>query len=430
MNWSQPGITYLNSLAEWKGQGGFDRENIAKVLRHFGDPQNSVKSIHVAGTNGKGSVSTAVSSILGAAGYKVGLNTSPHLSKVNERIVVDGLPISTEVLDELSLDLKQACLKLGVELSFFEACTALAFMGFRDLKLDWMVIETGLGGRLDATNLISRPKVCCIVSIGMDHTDILGETLLDIAREKAGIIKHETQVVIGKVDPEVQKFLEQVCVDMSATAYIFNRDFYVMPSSQQEFVFHESSEDEFMLTSTLRGEHQQHNMALAVKCAMLTGIEKSDCRNGIKGVFWPGRLEQINLARRVYLDAAHNVDGVGELLNYIKSQGYLKIDVGFGVVSSKNWREMVNMLLPYVASWNLLTPDTERALSNTDLESYLSSVGVSAKRYDHDYDSFMSEVVMGSSETPLFVFGSIYLMGKVRAKLIPGEIRYWSRQNI
>ena len=177
MNTVRSGLEYLSKLTPWNGRGGFALEYITKVLERLGNPQDSLPSIHIAGTNGKGSVSSAVSSILAASGYRVGLNTSPHLEQMNERLVVDGLSVSDEFLGEFAFAVRNAAQRALVELSFHEAITAIAFLGFREIGVEWMVMEVGLGGRLDASNVISRPAATAIVTIDYDHQAILGNTL-------------------------------------------------------------------------------------------------------------------------------------------------------------------------------------------------------------------------------------------------------------
>ena len=174
MNKVQQGLSYLNTLTPWNGRGGFALEAISKILKRLDNPQDSYPSIHIAGTNGKGSVSSATASILAATGYKVGLNTSPHLQSLNERIVFDGLPISMETLGEFAYDIRSVSAKALEELSFHEAITALSFLAFREMGVEWAVVEVGLGGRLDASNVISRPAATAIVTIDFDHQHILG----------------------------------------------------------------------------------------------------------------------------------------------------------------------------------------------------------------------------------------------------------------
>ena len=193
VNKAQIGIAYLEKLTPWNGRGGFALEGIVKVLKRLGDPQDSYPTIHIAGTNGKGSVSSGISSILGAAGYRVGLNSSPHLQSLNERIAIDGLPIDSTALGEFCHDVRVAANRDLVELSFHEAITVVSFLAFREIGVEWAVVEVGLGGRLDASNVISRPAATAIVTIDYDHQAILGNTLAEIAAEKAGIIKQGCQ---------------------------------------------------------------------------------------------------------------------------------------------------------------------------------------------------------------------------------------------
>ena len=204
------GLEYLQSLESWDFKSPFSQNNISTVLDYLGKPQDKPRALHVAGTNGKGSVSAMMSSILKQAGYSVGTNISPHLMNVNERFIINGEAIDDARLSEALSIVKGAVEATEAPLSYHEALTAAAFYAFKDL--DWIVMEVGLGGRLDASNVIAKPEIAFITSIGLDHQDILGHTLEAIAKEKAGIIKEGSHVVLGDIAPEPFEVISSICL--------------------------------------------------------------------------------------------------------------------------------------------------------------------------------------------------------------------------
>ncbi len=253
------GLSYLSGLRPWGGKGDFSLSSIKTVMGRLGNPQDSVKSIHVAGTNGKGSVSAGIASILGAAGFSVGLTISPHLARINERIVIDGVPIGDDELSLMAEEVRMA--STGIELSFFEAITATFFLTAARRKVDYMVVETGLGGRLDATNVISRPEVSCITSIDFDHVAILGDTLPKIAAEKAGIIKGGSLAVVGEVGEDSFGVINDLSTAVSAKLYGFGRDFSVSIVGHSRNVgLYNGIRSSFEIEPKLQGQHQIKNI--------------------------------------------------------------------------------------------------------------------------------------------------------------------------
>ena len=204
------GLDYLATLTRWDGTGEFNLTALSRVLNYFGNPQDKVPSIHVGGTNGKGSVCVTTAAIIGAAGYRCGLATSPHLSRINERIVIDGHEVDDYSLSTLALELERSCVRKKETLTYHEALTAMSFLAFFENKVDWMVVEVGLGGTLDASNVISKPEISVITTIDFDHEDILGNSLRLIAREKAGIIKNGSRVVIGPMSAEAREIILKI----------------------------------------------------------------------------------------------------------------------------------------------------------------------------------------------------------------------------
>lgn len=434
VNKVRSGLDYLNGLRPWNGRGGFSLAEIIGVLKRLGNPQDRVPTVHVAGTNGKGSVSAATASILGACGYRVGLNISPHLQRLNERIVIDGSPCSDDFLGEFAYSVRQAADREGVELSFHEAITAIAFLGLFECGVDWSVIEVGLGGRLDASNVISRPAATAIVTISYDHQAILGETLGEIAAEKAGIIKAGSPLVTGLVGVEADEVISKRAV--SVPHFKFGRDYSVKSSVERRCIEYWGKEFIggrdllFDFTSALGGAHQVHNLGVAATIGLVLGLPVERVKSGLEGVFWPGRLEEIEVSGlNLVLDCAHNPAGIDSFISFLDAKGLSQIDLTFGVLDTKSWREMVGKLKGYVATWRLLTPKSERALSDELIiqELQLSGNGVRIERYGDSYERCLRDILADCRGGQAFVTGSMYMVGMIREMLSPPQRPIWRR---
>jgi dihydrofolate synthase/folylpolyglutamate synthase len=444
VNTVQLGLAYLKGLRPWNGRGGFSLDELVAVLRRLGDPQDRVPTVHIAGTNGKGSVSAAVASILGSSGCKVGLNISPHLQKLNERIVVDGFSCSDEFLGEFAYAVKQAAARELVELSFHEAITAIAFLGLFEYGVEWSVIEVGLGGRLDASNVISRPVATAIVTISFDHQAILGDTLGKIAAEKAGIIKRGSPLITGILGKEADSVVSNLAADVPH--FKFGRDFdarVVEDSNGGKCIEYWGKEFlggkniGFNFKPGLSGIHQAHNLSVAASIGLALGINKDTVKAGIEGVFWPGRLEQVNVSGlNLVLDCAHNPAGIDSFISFLESTGAREIDLTFGVLDTKSWQEMVKKLSPYVKTWRLLRPDSERALPLEQIRQELGVSGIGVRNtsdvrvevYGDDYERCLRDLLSGSEGPTSFITGSMYMVGRLREMLSIPERPIWIKR--
>lgn len=423
MTKAQFGLGYLGKLTLWNGRGGFDLSAITQVLKRLGDPQDALPIVHIAGTNGKGSVSSAVASILGAAGYKVGLNSSPHLQNLNERIVIDGFPIDEAALGELCYDIRAAAEREIVELSFHEAITAVSFLAFRELGVEWAVVEVGLGGRLDASNVISRPAATSIVTIDFDHQAILGNTLAQIAAEKAGIIKQGSPVITGALPPEADEVVLKRVRGLKHYRYgtdfgcsingdgsgrtfgYWGKDFPAAPISRFDF------------TSPLPGIHQGHNLCVAATIGLAVGMSEETVKQGLSQVHWPARLELMDVnGVPLVMDCAHNPAGIRSFIHYLQRTNARSIDLTFGVLDTKNWREMIELLAPFVGHWRIILPDSDRALPMEQVREQiaLSCNDVRISIYHSDYDRLARELADRSTEGTRYITGSMYMVGKIR----------------
>ncbi len=342
-------LEYLLKFADYEriSRAGivWDLKRIERLLARLGDPQNSARSVHVAGTKGKGSTSAMIASVLKSAGYKAGLYTSPHLLSYTERIQVNGKPIDESDWAKLTEWLKpnvEAENRIGDlgELTTFEIFTAMAFLHFRQVKADWQVLEVGLGGRLDATNVV-RPEVCVITSISFDHMDVLGNTLGKIAGEKSGIIKPGADVVSAPQSPEAMEVIERVCREQRVKLVKVGEDVTweagEFDTEGQSFRV-KGRKGEYDLRIPLLGEHQIENAANAVAAAELlvesgARIKPEAIVQGLGKVDWPGRLQVLGREPWVIVDGAHNaysVQRLGEALERYFKFEKLTLIMGFG----------------------------------------------------------------------------------------------------
>ena len=382
---------------------GLDAMRAACTLA--GNPERAFQVVHVAGTNGKGSTCAMVESMARAAGKKTGLYTSPHLCRFAERIRIDGEPISD---DELAAVLGRA-LEIGPELSFFETATLAAFLAFRENAVDLAVIEVGIGGRLDATNVVPPPKVSAITRVAFDHMDKLGNTLEEIAREKAGIAKSGVPIVLGPMAPEVRAAALDVALAAGALPIVMGDD----PDAV--------TRDAIALG--LRGAYQHDNARIASRIARELGINEAARREGLAATCWPGRFEQVDVAtgplRGTWiLDGAHNPDGARALVLALaeSSTGGSTASPGaiiFGALADKDWASMLDVLaaLPcpriYVAPRGraATAPSLLAAHSAGHVAATLPAALAHARRIVKD-------------DAPIVICGSLYLVGEARAQLL------------
>jgi dihydrofolate synthase/folylpolyglutamate synthase len=436
VNKVQAGFEYLGSLRPWNGRGDFSLAEIRQVLKRIDNPQDKVPTIHVAGTNGKGSVSAATASILGSCGYKVGMNISPHLEKLNERIVLDGMSCSDEFIGEFAYAVRQASQRELVDLSFHEAITAVAFLGLYEVGVDWSVMEVGLGGRLDASNVISRPAATTIVTISFDHQAILGDTLGQIAAEKAGIIKPGSPLITGNVGREADSVISKLA--QGVPHYKMGRDFdaRVVGADGEKSIeywgkeFIAGKNITFNFSPKLLGLHQAHNLTVAATIGLVLGMPIEKVKQGIEGVFWPGRLEVADInGLEVVIDCAHNPAGIETFISFLESRGARDIDLTFGVLDTKNWQEMVARLKPYVKTWRLLTPDSDRALPLEQLREVIgvSSTGVRVELYRNDYERCIKDIFSQAESSSAYITGSMYMVGKIREMLAFPQRPLWTK---
>ena len=394
---------------------------IRKILAGLGNPQNSYNCIHVAGTNGKGSVASSLASILHQAGYKTGLYTSPHLVRFNERIQVNNRPITNKNVMASYHIIKKAH-HGGREPTFFEFATVMAFHEFASQNVDWAVIETGMGGRLDATNII-RPKVSIITNISLEHRDYLGDTLEQISGEKAGIIKYRTPVITGIRQPKALAVVKKKAAEKSAPLYCFGRDFKVRRNAGGTFAYHGIEATMRQLQTGLSGRHQVDNAALVLAtCEMLNKkgakISMNQTKAGLLKNRWPGRLEVVATKPRIILDGAHNFIAARNLGRFL-SRNYedRKITMIIGILDDKPYNAMLKCLLPTAHRVILTQAKINRAMEPQRLEPIAKKIIPNVKILTGVKQALDHAIKTTPKKDIICVAGSLYVVGEAKEAL-------------
>ena len=403
-------------------------DNISRLCAALGHPERAFTTLHVAGTNGKGSVTAMVHAALVAAGVRAGRYISPHLVDLSERFVIGSGPVDAEALRRAAEDVLdcadelQAAGGLQGPPTFFEATTAIAFELFRRARVEVAVIEVGLGGRYDSTNIIA-PAAGAITSIGLDHQQWLGETIDAIAFEKAGIIKPGMDVVIGALPDAARRVVGDVAARQQARmidAADGARVTIDARGGRDELVI-ETPEDRYgPLALALRGEHQIGNALVAIRlleAARPSGIRvpREAIERGLTGVDWPGRLELIRLqgGGQVLLDAAHNVEGARALAAYLRRRHPERPALVLGVMRDKDVEGILDALLPAVSSVVATAADTARAIPASELAARIAATGPSVPVHAEPDPGAAVERALSSGGT-VCVAGSIFVVGAVR----------------
>lgn len=354
----QAALDYVLSFADYerafRSAVVFDISRIEALLKRLGKPQQAARSVHVAGTKGKGSTSAMIASMLIASGYRTGLYTSPHLHTFTERIQVDGEPIAEEKFAEIVWGLKpevETVNRFGGlgELTTFEILTALAFVYFKERGVDFQVLETGLGGRLDATNVV-KPEICAITSISFDHTEVLGNTLAQIAMEKAGIIKPGSRVVSAPQNPEASAVIERVCQERGASLIKVGQEVAwrrnKISDSGQSFQL-KGIRGDYDFTIPLLGEHQLENAAVAVASLEILAnlgakVSPESMAIGLSQVCWPGRLQILQHNPLFVVDGAHNADSAMNLREALKQ--YFDFDDAILIIGTSQDKDLAGIV--------------------------------------------------------------------------------------
>ncbi len=398
---------------------------IEKLLAEFGSPHKGMKYVHIAGTNGKGSTSAFTSAILQKAGYKTGLYTSPYVQQFNERIQVDGIQISDDELAEITGEIAEATKRLmakGVRRpTIFELITTLGFIYFKRCGCDIVVLEVGMGGRLDATNIIEDAEVSVITNIGFDHMEYLGDTLPLIAMEKAGIIKPGGSVVLYSQTEEVEKTIASVCRDRGASLVFADASLAKVNSVSLDGIDFDFGPYKNLRTSLL-GLYQVRNAVTAVTVAQELvkkgyRISEQNLRDGLFSAHWPGRLELLNRNPVVIVDGAHNPQGASAL---VESLAELfpgkKINFVVGVLADKDYSSSIEIVMPLAKRFYTVTPPNYRALSAEELAAEIRKHGDVPVETFKDINAALKRAMYATpGDEILCIFGSLYQVGDVRS---------------
>jgi len=376
-------------------------ESIRRVCASLGDPQDALKVVHVAGTNGKGATCALVESALRAAGFRTGRYTSPHLVSLAERFMLNGSPVDEKLLDEAYGSVP------GTEgLTYFELLTATAFELYRRERVDWLVLETGLGGRLDATNVVRRPAVCVITRIGLDHCDWLGGTVREIAAEKGGIIKQEVPVVLGAMPDEARETIERIAAERGSPC-VYAPD--------------EMSDRDIPDGFALDGKFNRENALTALAALQVIGVERSAIERGFASVVWPGRFQRIvKGGRRFIVDGAHNPPAMRALVDSLKAEaakgteGFPVRSVICGFCGDKDVEANLS-LLREVAECGMAVPiRNPRSLAAAATAGKMREAGFADVRSCESLEEALSVAPDGT-----VVCGSLFLVGESLEILSP-----------
>jgi dihydrofolate synthase/folylpolyglutamate synthase len=391
---------------------------IRRILKSLGNPQDNFSCIHVAGTNGKGSVASSLASILDASGYKTGLYTSPHLVRFNERITINNQPISNADVVEAYKAVKQV--NYGKrEPTFFEFATAMAFYEFGRQKVDWAVIETGMGGRLDATNII-KPTLSIITNISVEHREYLGNTIAQIAGEKGGIIKRSTPVIIGIKQKRAISVVKEIASEKSAPFFRLGDDFKVKRNKLGNFTYFGIENTWRNLQTGLLGNYQVDNAALVVAACELLNKEKASIpvksiREGLANNNWPGRLEVVSTNPFVILDGSHNLIAARNLSRYLSDNlSDQNITLVIGILDDKPYSAMLKSLLPICNRAILTSPKIDRALSPEKLLAVAKNL-ISDITIIPDVGKAVNHAIESAEPSDaVCIAGSLYVVGEAK----------------
>jgi dihydrofolate synthase/folylpolyglutamate synthase len=393
-------------------------ENTIKFLEQLGNPQRFLKTIHVAGSNGKGSTSSFIASILQESGYKTGLYTSPHFVKFNERIVINGKQIDDEYIAGFVAENEKYIDEY--QLTFFEVTTAMAFKYFLEMKTDYCIIETGLGGRLDATNVLN-PLAVVITTISLEHTNVLGNTIAQIAVEKAAIIKNGTNVFTGILEKEASEIVERRCRETSSQLYPVKDLISNEESSTKVYI---NDEIQLEMNPPLRGKYQKYNAALAVLTISKTfpTIVKEKYLHGISNVVrntdLQGRYEYFHRKPVIIFDSAHNPEGIQNFLTEFSKEAdlYSKRTLLFGAMRDKAIGEMLKMLYSHFNQIFISRINYERAATLDEIGKECESLNINYFQVQKP-EEFVLEFKNHYKDECLVVLGSMYLLGEIKAAL-------------
>lgn len=425
MNYTEA-IEYIQNTSKYGNNTGTKR--VEKILDILGNPHKDLKCIHIAGTNGKGSITSMITSILIESGYRVGMYTSPYIEDFEERIQINRENISKDDLAYYTTIVSEAIEKV-VSMGWgypteFETITCIMFLYYSKKQIDYAVIEVGLGGKSDSTNVI-KPLVSIITSISYDHVSILGNTIEEIASEKAGIIKENVPVILYPQQQGAYKVIEKTCkekgskliqIDENLIYHIPNEDF----NKSYQLLQIKTNKDEYKVQLSLLGSHQRMNCAVAIYTIeelMDRGIKitKEDILRGLSNVKWPGRLEMLKSNPLVVLDGAHNLDGITKLKESVEHYfRYKKLVLIIGILSDKDVEKMIEIITPMVDKIIAVTPNSYRGKTAQELIKIIEKHNKNCEALDEYKEAYIKALDYCDNEDMILICGSLYMIGDMR----------------
>ena len=413
-------IAYIHSVC-WKGSvPGLGRTQT--LLAKMGNPEKKLKFVHIAGTNGKGSTAAMTASILRKAGYRTGLYTSPYIYRFHERMQVDGVEISDEDLAAVTEYVKPLADAMEESPTEFELVCCIAFEYFRRMQCDIVVLEVGMGGALDSTNVIEVPEVAVITNIGLDHTEYLGDTVEKIAETKSGIFKENGHAVVYRSTPSVEAVYERICEEKHISLKKADFDTLRLKSRSLEGQVFDCGRRKDLLLPLL-GDHQLHNAAvvLAIADTLIAegwNITEENIRQGIRDVRWPGRFDIVSREPLFIIDGGHNPQCIEALVKNIED--YLagrRVIALTGVLADKDYADMYQPVMPLVQKFVCITPPNPRKLEADLLAQYLRQAGADAISCPSIASGVPKAIELAGKEGVVLCFGSLYSIGAIRDAL-------------
>ena len=401
------------------------------MLQELGNPQDSFGSIHIAGSNGKGSTAAFISAICQKAGYRIGLYTSPHLADYSERIRIDGEPIPQEAVVRLTKIIRARQRKAArehtsprafpsvMDMTFFEFTTVMAFLYFKENKVDLAVIEVGMGGRLDATNIV-QPLIAVITSITREHEQYLGKHLEQIALEKAGIIKSGTPVLTAVRQPALVSLYQEICARLGAPLYRIGKDIRIKKQGAGKFHYYGLFAHYPSLVLNMYGDYQFSNAALAVSAVELLRkkgylADETAVRTGLKDMHWPARLELVNDKPRVFLDGAHNLGAVRRLRKELQLNfTYRRLILVIGIMKDKAIKPMLRLLVSLADTAILTRPRLERSADPATMLGYIPCYQKKVEIIEDVKAAVRTAMSSAQSDDLICVTGSLFTAGEAR----------------
>lgn len=416
----QEALEYIASIG-WRGSvPGLER--IRELLALMGNPQEGLRCIHVGGTNGKGSTCAFLSSILVEAGYKTGLFISPYIEVFNERMQINNTNISDDELAEITTYVRSFADSMIDSPTEFELNTAIAFEYFKRNRCDVVILEVGMGGEFDSTNIIDPPLLSIITAIGLDHMEYLGDTITEIARTKSGIIKSGSRIVLYKQEDSVTDVIRRRCLEVGAELFISEPETLEFQSANvdRQIISHP---DFGMLAIVLLGRYQVKNIAVVIKAVQVLrtlgfGITNGNVSKGLESTRWPGRFEVISHEPIFIVDGAHNPQGAEAAAESIRSVFQdEKLIIIFGVLADKDYRKMLTGIIPLAKEMITVTPDSTRALPAEKTAEVIRSMA------GEDFRVTATESIGEAVDTafsrsggtiPICALGSLYMAGDIK----------------